>query len=176
MEVSGYSFAKNFIYATIISMEKSFITTNSNETQELGKLLAQELRGGEIICLSGELGSGKTTFTQGVLKGLGVKGPHTSPTFLVMKNYHITYNIKHGTKNKKMLHAPCSMLHEIYHIDAYRIGPKDILDLGWEEIIASENNIVIVEWAERIKSIVPKNAVWMKFGHRGEDKREIAIS
>jgi tRNA threonylcarbamoyladenosine biosynthesis protein TsaE len=156
-------------------MRKVFDTINAVQTRKLGEMLSQELRGGEIICLSGELGSGKTTFTQGVLKGLGVKGPHTSPTFVVLKKYHITHNIKHGTKNKKMLHAPCSMLHGIYHIDAYRVNAKDILDLGWGEIISNKNNIAIIEWAERIKSIVPKNAVWMKFRHRGKDEREISV-
>ena len=68
-------------------MEKTFITENSKQTQKLGEMLASEFKGGQIICLSGELGAGKTTFTQGLLKGLKIKGPYTSPTFVIMKKY-----------------------------------------------------------------------------------------
>jgi tRNA threonylcarbamoyladenosine biosynthesis protein TsaE len=120
---------------------KNFITTNSIQTKKLGELLAGELRGGKVICLSGDLGSGKTTFTQGLLKGLKVRGPYTSPTFVIMKKY----------KNN------------IFHFDVYRVGDKDILNLGWEEIIADKNNVIIVEWADRIKKIVPKKCLWVKF-------------
>jgi tRNA threonylcarbamoyladenosine biosynthesis protein TsaE len=159
-------------------MENALITTSSKQTQKLGEILAKELKGGEIICLSGELGSGKTTFAQGVLHGLGAKKPYTSPTFVVMKKYHVTCNTKHITqkeKKNKSLHVTCYMPCDVYHIDAYRVGAKDILDLGWEEIIASKNNITIVEWAERIKRIIPKKAIWLGFEHLKEDEREISI-
>jgi tRNA threonylcarbamoyladenosine biosynthesis protein TsaE len=122
----------------------------------LGELLAPELRGGEILCLNGELGSGKTTFTQGLLKGLGAKGPYTSPTFLILKHYEI--------KDKN-----------IYHIDAYRVNANDILNLGWEEIIADPKNIIIVEWPERIKKILPKQAIKIKFEWLDEEKRKITL-
>lgn len=137
-------------------MKKPFVTTSSKQTRKMGEILAKELKGGEIICLSGELGSGKTTFAQGVLKGLRAKGPYTSPTFVVMKHY------KAGRRN-------------IYHIDVYRVESKDILDLGWEEIIAGKNNIVIVEWAERIKRIIPRDAIWIKFEHLKDDERKISV-
>jgi len=68
-------------------MQKVFNTSNFKETQELGKILASEITPGALICLSGDLGSGKTTFTQGLLKGLNVTGPFTSPTFVILKNY-----------------------------------------------------------------------------------------
>ena len=83
--------------------ELVFIAKSAQETKKLGELLAKELRGGEIISLTGELGSGKTTFAQGVLRGLGAKGPYTSPTFVVMKKYRITHNTKHATRRKKIL-------------------------------------------------------------------------
>ncbi|OGI25224.1 MAG: tRNA (adenosine(37)-N6)-threonylcarbamoyltransferase complex ATPase subunit type 1 TsaE [Candidatus Moranbacteria bacterium RBG_13_45_13] len=142
-------------------MKKTYITTNFKQTQGLGEMLAKELRGGEILALTGELGSGKTTFAQGVLKGLGVKGPYTSPTFVVLKHYRIM-NYELGIRN-------------VYHIDAYRVGVKDILDLGWEEIIANKKNIVIVEWAEKMKRIVPERAVWISFRHKGKEKRGISF-
>ena len=134
-------------------MEK-FITTSKNQTQKLGEELAKELRGGEIICLSWELGAGKTTFAQGLLKGLKAKGPYTSPTFVVMKKYE-----------------------HVYHIDAYRIKDKDLLELGWEEMLAGNppagGNIIIVEWAERVRKIIPDNAIWIKFKWLDENKREL---
>jgi tRNA threonylcarbamoyladenosine biosynthesis protein TsaE len=154
-----------------------FITTSVRKTQKLGEMLARELKGGVIICLTGELGSGKTTFSQGVLKGLGVKGPHTSPTFVVMKKYRVKsyqsstfpFPDKSGNSSKP------SFIQNAYHIDAYRVGPKDILDLGWKEIISDKKNIVIVEWAERMRLIIPKNAIWIRFRHKEKNEREIII-
>jgi tRNA threonylcarbamoyladenosine biosynthesis protein TsaE len=158
----------------IFNLDK-FITTNSKHTRKMGEIMAQELKGGEIICLSGDLGSGKTTFAQGVLRGLKAKGRYTSPTFVIMKYYKKKSPIsKSKFPNKSQITKP--KIQNIYHIDAYRVGAKDILELGWEEIIAGENNIVIVEWAERIKKIIPKKAVWMKFGHLGKDRRKIVLN
>ena len=130
-----------------------YITQNSKETQKLGEILAREIKGGQIICLTGDLGAGKTTFTQGFLKGLKVKGPYTSPTFLIIKKYG----------------------QYIYHIDAYRVKAKDILNLGWEEMLQNKKNIIIIEWADRIKKIIPPNAVWIKFKWLDENKREMTL-
>jgi tRNA threonylcarbamoyladenosine biosynthesis protein TsaE len=132
---------------------ETFITTKAKQTQKMGELLARELKGGVIICLSGDLGSGKTTFTQGLLKGLKVKGPYTSPTFVIMKKY----------KNN------------IFHFDAYRVGAKDILNLGWEEIIADKNNIIIVEWADRIKKIIPEKSLQISFEWIDNNTRKIIL-
>ena len=101
------------------------ITKSTEETQELGRKIARELKNFRMVCLVGELGSGKTTFAQGFLQELGAEGPYTSPTFLIMKQYHIAHNIKHKTEKSEMFH-------DIYHIDAYRVNEKDILNLGWE--------------------------------------------
>ncbi|MBU2028639.1 tRNA (adenosine(37)-N6)-threonylcarbamoyltransferase complex ATPase subunit type 1 TsaE [Patescibacteria group bacterium] len=150
-------------------------TQSFRETQKLGKELAENLIPGQIMCLSGDLGTGKTTFVQGILKGLKVKGPYTSPTFVIMKQYHTTWNIKHGTEKNKLLHAPCSMLHDVYHIDAYRVSDKDILNLGWEEIISQPDNLIVIEWAEKIKKIIPANARWINFFWEGEKKRKIVF-
>ena len=153
-----------------------FITNSSKQTQKMGEILAKELKKGEIICLSGELGSGKTTFAQGVLKGLGAKKPYTSPTFVVMKEYKIRTSLQGSIFPLSAAASNFSRSNLfIYHIDAYRVGAKDILDLGWEEIIADKNNVVIVEWAERIKNIIPRDAIWLGFEHMKEDERKISI-
>lgn len=137
---------------------KKITTTSAKETKELGKLLAQELQGGEVLCLDGELGAGKTTFTQGLLQGLGIKGPYTSPTFVIMKEY----------KPKNFT--------AVYHIDAYRIGPDDLLSLGWKETVAGKQNITIVEWSDRVKKILPKKCLKIKFRWLEKNKRQITLS
>lgn len=147
-----------------------FDTENAKQTRKFGEMLAREIEGGEIICLSGELGSGKTTFTQGLLKGLKVKGPHTSPTFVVLKHYKgksLKLKIKSGRKDYKNLN--------IYHTDAYRVTSDGMLNLGWEEIIKDKNNVIIVEWADRIKKIVPKDCVWIDFEWIDKNKRRISF-
>lgn len=141
---------------------KEIITNGAEETVELGKKIAQEIKGGEIICLEGDLGAGKTTFSQGLLGGLGVIGAVTSPTFLVMKQY----DLKKGSLN----------FDNVYHIDTYRIGEEDILNLGWEEIIKNKRNIILLEWPEKIKKIIPENAIWIKFEILDEEKRKMIFS
>ena len=141
---------------------KKFITENSNQTKSLGKLLSQEVFGGEVICLSGDLGSGKTTFTQGFLEGIGAEGPHTSPTFNILKEYNL--------KNSK------KYIQKIIHIDSYRIEEKDLLDLGWKDFATNKNCVTIVEWAEKIRSIIPKESLWIHFKWIDENKREISVS
>jgi tRNA threonylcarbamoyladenosine biosynthesis protein TsaE len=154
-----------------------FITTSAKQTQKMGELLARELKSGAIICLSGDLGSGKTTFTQGLLKGLKVAGPYTSPTFLIMKQYKKEIpNPKSQKPNK--LQKTKYKIQNIYHIDAYRIKDKDVLNLGWEEIVAEKNNVIIVEWADRIRKIIPKKCLRIKFEWIGPprvDKRHSRV-
>ncbi len=135
------------------------------QTKKIAQLLAEELRGGEIICLAGDLGAGKTTFAQGLLKGLKIKGPYTSPTFAIVKEYKI--NLKFKISNLKLL--------SVYHIDAYRITAKDLLELGFGDFVGKKNTVVILEWPEKVKKIIPKDAVWINFQWIGEKEREITF-
>ncbi|PIP26776.1 MAG: tRNA (adenosine(37)-N6)-threonylcarbamoyltransferase complex ATPase subunit type 1 TsaE [Candidatus Moranbacteria bacterium CG_4_9_14_3_um_filter_40_7] len=155
---------------------QTIITQNFQATRKLGRELAKKIKAGQIICLSGDLGSGKTTLAQGLLKGLGAKGPYTSPTFLIIKNYKKEIPIsKSQFPNKSKIQNPKSKTLNIYHIDVYRVNEKDILNLGWEEIIKDKNNIIVIEWAERIKKIIPAGAKWIKFSWEGEKKRKINL-
>ena len=139
---------------------ETFLSRSRKETSKLAKILAKEIlryktkiKTALIFGLTGELGSGKTTFIQGFAKGLGIKKRLTSPSFVLMKKY----------KN-------------VYHIDCYRIkNPKDIGSLDFPEIISNPKNIVLIEWAEKIKSILPKNTIWVRFRISGETKREIVM-
>lgn len=114
-----------------------------------------------VFALSGDLGSGKTTFVQGFLGALGVRPKITSPTFVLIKRYKI--------KNLKFKN--------VYHIDCYRIKkPRELLKLGLREILADPQNVVLIEWAEKIEKALPKNSIWIKFEHgKKENQRTIRI-
>ncbi|MEI8343850.1 MAG: tRNA (adenosine(37)-N6)-threonylcarbamoyltransferase complex ATPase subunit type 1 TsaE [Candidatus Moraniibacteriota bacterium] len=159
------------------------ISTSSFQTKKIGQLLAEELRGGEIICLSGDLGAGKTTFTQGLLRGLKIKGPYTSPTFTIVKEYTAPRNKKQKTKNKlsektqkkTTTYNLIPNSYRIFHIDAYRITSKDLLELGFADFAGQKKSIVIIEWPEKVKKIIPPNAVWINFQWVNEKEREITF-
>ena len=144
-------------------MEKSYISNSFEETKAIGKTLARELAGGTVLCLVGELGGGKTTFTQGILEELGAEKPFTSPTFVVMKEYRLN-----GGGREKAIQKVC-------HFDVYRVEASDILQLSWKELISDRRNLVIVEWAERIKEILPKKTVLVNFEWVDENQRRISI-
>jgi len=138
------------------------VTKNFKETKKVGEFLAREIiksKKALIIGLEGELGSGKTTFIQGMAKGLRIKERITSPTFVIFKKFKLGL-VPH--------------LKYFYHIDCYRVQSKDLLDLGFKEII-SQPNLVVIEWAEKIKKILPKDTFWIKFEYLDKDKREIIL-
>lgn len=152
-----------------MSKEKKIITKSPKETRELARMLISEWlkinkkkNSNWLLCLYGQLGGGKTTFAQALAKELGVKGVISSPTFLIMKKYKPVKKI-----NKK---------YTLYHFDCYRIGSgKEIFDLGWEEIVMGENNIIIVEWPEKIEEVLPKNRLNLKFELIDENIRRIEM-
>ncbi|MCR4261211.1 MAG: tRNA (adenosine(37)-N6)-threonylcarbamoyltransferase complex ATPase subunit type 1 TsaE [Candidatus Colwellbacteria bacterium] len=139
------------------------ISKSAKETGSIAKNIAAEITNKEkpvILALSGDLGAGKTTFTQSFAKALGVKKRILSPTFLIMKRFPIAQN---NFKN-------------LYHIDAYRVRAADLEKLGIQEIFKGQN-IVLIEWADRVKEILPKSAIWIKFEHgRQENERQITIN
>lgn len=147
------------------------ITKSKSETQKFSERLVKKIlkqkpkkSGATVLALQGELGAGKTTFTQGFLKALGVKYRVASPTFLIMRKYEISTPIQKGV----------SHYHHAYHFDLYRINePKEILDLGFKKIISDPHAIILIEWPERIKKLVPKNAVWVNFEHGKNEKERI---
>lgn len=141
----------------MVSVE--ILTRNEKETKKLGEVLAREIvkpffakatkdKIATILSLEGELGSGKTTFTQGFAKGLGIKESPKSPTFVIMQVYKI--------KNKNLI-----------HIDAYRIKSKDLKILGWHDFIKNSKSIILIEWGNKIKNILPKDSLRIIFKHVG---------
>ena len=156
--------------------EKIFITNNFEETQNLGKefvsrseILLRRTKGSRVIALYGELGSGKTTFVQGLAVGLDIKRRIISPTFIIIRSYKIK-NQKSKIKNK------AQNLKLLYHIDLYRIrDEQDIKGLGIDEIMGNSDNIIVVEWAEKMKDFLPKKRIELHFKYIDENKREITV-
>ncbi|HYM64869.1 MAG TPA: tRNA (adenosine(37)-N6)-threonylcarbamoyltransferase complex ATPase subunit type 1 TsaE [Candidatus Sulfotelmatobacter sp.] len=134
-----------------------YITNAKDETIFLGEKYSSQVKLGEVIFLYGNLGSGKTTFIQGLAKGLGVERRIISPSFIIVRNY----NLKKGN---------------FYHIDLYRIQNNlDILGLGIDQILKDKNNIVALEWAEKITNNLPTKRTEIHFKYLDENKREIEI-
>jgi len=129
---------------------KTYISKSPEETKKFAMDLANKFPKG-VIALSGELGSGKTTFVQGFAEGLGIKEKIISPTFVLIRQHPIP-------KTKKNLPAGRQAL---FHIDLYRLESVDVEILGIDEIIRNPNNIVLIEWAEKIKHLLPKNTYWI---------------
>ena len=154
------------------------ITRRAEETKRVGKTLAEEIikcqaknRKAVVIGLEGELGSGKTTFIQGTAKGLGLEEKITSPTFVILKKY----GVRPLGRDKESLPKGRSPAF-FYHIDCYRIArSKDLIDLDFKEIINNSQNIIAIEWAERVRKILPENTLWIKFEYFGQNKRKVII-
>lgn len=130
---------------------------NIKETEKIGYILGKLLTGGEVICMTGDLGAGKTTMTQSIAKGLEVEDYVTSPTFTIINEYE----------------GRCPL----YHFDVYRINDVDeMYDLGYEEYFYSDG-VSIIEWADIIKEILPKERLNIKINKNDNiEGREIIIN
>jgi tRNA threonylcarbamoyladenosine biosynthesis protein TsaE len=150
---------------------KNLNDTKKFATEFLQKVLVdrKNKKGRNVILLQGELGAGKTTFSQFFLKMLGAEGPFTSPTFVIMKKYGVGNEIANLKKEQKKQ----NFLLNIYHLDCYRVDKDSVLDLGWEEIIANKNNIILVEWPEKISEILPQKYWLLKFKHRKNEQSRL---
>lgn len=133
-----------------------YISNSEKDTYKLAKRFEEKLHGGEIVVLNGDLGAGKTTFTKGLCKALGVTENVTSPTFTLMNIY------KSGRLN-------------LYHFDMYRIEDEsEALELGLDEFFNS-NGVCMVEWADNIRKMIPKNHITINITKLSENSREFEI-
>ena len=115
-------------------------TNSAEETYQLGKQMGEKAGAGEIYCLDGDLGTGKTVFTQGFAAGLGVEGPVNSPTFTILQQYD-------------------SGRLPLYHFDVYRIGDVEEMDeIGYEECFYGEG-VTLIEWSSLIREILPDQVI-----------------
>lgn len=135
-----------------------YISLSQKETQQIGFLMGQQAKAGDIVCLCGDLGVGKTVFTKGFALGLEVTEHVTSPTFTIVNEYE-----------GRM---------PLYHFDVYRIGCLEEMDeTGYEDYFFGQG-VTLVEWAELIKELIPQGALWitiLKDYTKGEDYRKIIV-
>ena len=135
-------------------------TMSPEETFELGKKIGLEAKAGEIICLDGDLGVGKTVFTQGFAKGLGIDEAVNSPTFTIIQEY-----------DEGRL--------PLYHFDVYRIGdPEEMYEIGYEDYFYGQG-VCLIEWAKLIEELIPDEAKIVlieKDLEKGLDYRRITVS
>lgn len=145
-------------------MAEVFLTHNAEETQTFAQGFAKKLHGGDIVLLYGNLGAGKTTFVQGLARGLGITHRIISPTFIILR----TYKVKSENQESK--------IKNFYHVDLYRLeSEKEIEDIGLLDLMRKQENIVVIEWPEKLGQLLPENAWQLHFENKGEDIREIRV-
>lgn len=141
-----------------VSQQDLILKSSSPEsTREIGAIIASACRSGDVIALSGELGVGKTTLTQGIARGLGIRTSVTSPTFVLVKHYA-------GDQA------------HLAHIDLYRLeSEEEAMALDLDELFYG-GSVVVVEWSDRFPSVLPEQHLRVAIGYDGSDGRVIAIS
>ena len=148
----------------LIFKKMKYISNSLKETEKIARdfirSLAPKISGATVIGLYGNLGAGKTTFAQVAAKVLRVEETVTSPTFVIEKIYELT--------GKKFAH--------LIHIDAYRLEKsEELLHLGWQDIISNPENLILVEWPERIADIMPKHIRVKLEALENEKSREVEV-
>lgn len=145
----------------ILNMKKKIISKSAVVTMEFGKRLGKILKGGEVLGLIGELGAGKTTFVKGIAKGLGVneQNPVNSPSFVLMREYEGRI--------------------PLYHFDAHRLtDASDLLrlqqEIGLEEYLYGKG-VSVLEWADRIESLLPREYLRIEFHHSKKNERVLTF-
>jgi tRNA threonylcarbamoyladenosine biosynthesis protein TsaE len=127
--------------------ELDIISNNAEQTHRLGVRLGGLLQAGDIVCLSGDMGAGKTVFSAGIGIGWGAQNPLTSPT----------YNLVHEHRRDKDKQR-------LYHLDCYRLNGNaaDVDSIGFDDLVADPRGVMVIEWPERIQSVLPKNRLWVQ--------------
>ena len=124
------------------------ISKSTEDTEKIGELVAKKLSGNEVIALFGGLGMGKTAFTRGLCRGLGVDDGVSSPTFALVNEYHGKYNI--------------------YHFDMYRVTSwEDLYSTGFFDYL--DNGVLVIEWSENIEGALPENAIRINISKGNSD-------
>ena len=137
-----------------------FETKTPKETAKIATALAKKMKGGEVVALYGNLGAGKTTFAQAFAKALGVQERVQSPTFIFMHEHRLKRKI-----------GPSYFV----HADAYRGGLAELRSIGIEEYFGRPDAVVLIEWADRVKGLLPKKRITVRLRHLGGDRRSISL-
>lgn len=143
------------------SLTLDSISHSAAQTQRMGMRLGELLQGGELILLDGQLGTGKTTFTQGLAQGMGITENVNSPTFILLKEY----------AGQLLSRTPPRRGPALYHFDLYRLDDtEEMIDLGFEDYFYS-NGVCVVEWAEKAASFWPTEHLNIRMKMMTETKR-----
>lgn len=156
------------------------LTKSKAQTQKIAICLAKQIisegtgKHARVLALIGDLGSGKTAFTGGFIKSLGIKTHVPSPTFVIFRRYPIHIDQQPTTNDQRQRREGFK---NVFHFDLYRIQkPKEIIDLDFKKIIKNPENIVLIEWPEKILKFLPKNTIKIDFEHRKKtNERNINI-
>jgi tRNA threonylcarbamoyladenosine biosynthesis protein TsaE len=155
------------------------ISHSSAQTQRLGVRLGELLQGGELILLDGQLGTGKTTFTQGLARGMGITEIISSPTFTLLKEYqgHAVPIMKPGQNTlPKQPSSQQRIGPPLYHFDLYRLeNPEEIIDLGFEDYFFS-SGVCVVEWADKADLLWPSEHLRIRLKMMSETKRGLVLT
>jgi tRNA threonylcarbamoyladenosine biosynthesis protein TsaE len=133
-----------------------FLSHGEGQTQRLGERLGPLLQPGDVVCLQGPLGSGKTRFAQGIGRGMGIMGILASPTYTIVNEYRLPSG------------PP------LFHIDFYRLHDDDFPGFDPEEYIGG-SGVAVVEWPERAEALIPPANLWLTFRHVGDMKRGLLM-
>jgi tRNA threonylcarbamoyladenosine biosynthesis protein TsaE len=133
-----------------------FISHSAEQTQRIGERLGRLLQGGDLVCLEGELGTGKTCLVQGIGRGLGIVSAIASPTFIIASEYPVPNH-----------------RYKFYHIDLYRIETlAEARAAGLEDYFYGDG-ICVIEWAERVRELLPEERLWITLHYIGDTKRAL---
>lgn len=140
------------------AIDRTITIESADGMRALGREIAATLHTGDIVLLHGDLGAGKTTFTQGVAAALGIEGPIQSPTFTLVREHQ-------GRDNR------------LYHLDLYRlVDPDELEDIGYETYINPTDGITLIEWPERAGDWLPDVFLLVNIEHLGGDRRSVTIT
>ena len=137
------------------------ISHSANSTRRLGFRLGRRLRGGDVVLLSGDLGAGKTTFTQGVAASLGIADPVVSPTFTLINEY----------AGVSAAGTPLNL----FHIDLYRLGDAGVDTLGLDDYLGAADGVALVEWPQVAPDALPATALLVEIEALSPTKRRLAF-
>lgn len=138
------------------------ITHSDQETKAIGKELTAKLKGGDIVCLYGELGAGKTTLVKGLAEGLGITEEITSPTFTLMNVYPIGLRTSDFGLQNKSIHDRSlkSEVRTLVHIDTYRLkNEQELLEIGVEDYLRQPHTLTVIEWPEKLTNLLKNKTV-----------------
>lgn len=137
------------------------VTTSALETEKVGEVFGKTLSPGDVVCLYGDLGAGKTTITKGIAKGLGVNTRVISPTFSLVRQYTVERET----------------IKTLYHLDLYRLEDESAgSSIGVQEMLSDPQAVVLIEWPEKMRTLLPEKRIEIHLSHLEDYSRKIIIT